>query len=256
MPPEREPTRLDPIVTGMADAGVHGYRALESVGEGLREMLRVRAGRGPEVTARAVTRAPGRAPNRAPGRGAGRAPADRPVSGSPDAAKARRPVAAPRRPGRAGSAAGDVLGDLADVLAELLELAGEVAHDVADAISGHDDDGRDREGTHDGPEQVTLHTLAGEVIATEFTVWNTGSIVLRDMEFKSTALVGPRGELPGELVTFEPEAVPFVPPGTSAIVTLHVPIAADVEPGTYRGLVQADPGGAYVVVSITVAAAP
>jgi hypothetical protein len=254
MPADREPTRLDPIVTGMADAGVHGYRALESVGEGLREMLRARAGRGPDATRRAA----GRAPGRAPAAGAGRTPVRPPVDGATGRRPLREPLAATRRPGRGGAAAGEVLGDLADVLAELLELAGEVAHDVADAISsgpdGRDDDG-DGGGAPEGPEQVTLHTVAGEMVVTEFTVWNTGSVVLRDMEFTSTALVGPRAELPGERVSFSPEAVPLVPPGTSATVELRVPIPADAEPGTYRGLVQADPGGAFVVVSITVAAA-
>lgn len=248
MPPEREPTRLDPIVTGMADAGVHGYRALESVGEGLRGMLRVRAGRGAPVASRTPSRAPSGPPTRPPARTPVRPATARAVDPGPTTSSS----SAQRRPGRAGAAAGEVLGDLADILAELLELAGEVAHDVADALSGPDEE-PETPGS-EGPEQVTLHTLAGEVVMTEFTVWNTGSLLLRDMSFTSTALVGPHGELPGESVAFRPDVVPLVPPGDGVTVALTLPIPADAAPGTYRGLVQAEPGGAYVVVSITVAA--
>lgn len=234
-PAPRRPRRgIDPLAEGITD-GVHaGYQAVEYVLEGLRESLGVRA-----VSSR-----------RRLGDGVARAERPAPVEDRRPA----RPARSARAEGRPAPARAivsrDVIDDLAYLLAEVLDRAGEVAQDVAQTITEQGPDERE------GPAGPAVIALEGgpdqERAEATFTFWNTTAGRLTDVRMVAPELTGPEGSIPDEAVTFDPEGADAVPPGASVEFAVRVRLGG-VTPGVYRGLAQSQPGGAYVVLELTVA---
>jgi hypothetical protein len=206
---------IDPLVAGVRDGVTTGYQALEGVLEGLRESLRQRA----EPSGR---------------------------SGS----VARR-TAGRRRSGRRAEPL-DLVDELATTFAELLSRGGELAQEVAESIN---------EQMSTGPRagcvpEISLEGVAGEPEPAkgEFSVWNTGATLLREVNVTATDLIGEGRRGSAEMIGFGPAVIPHIAPGRSATVEIGMRIPADTQPGTYRALVLADPGGTCAVLVVTIAA--
>lgn len=257
---------LEPIALGLSDALHYGYQGLGSVADGLRQSLTRRApgdvvrrapvGRtGPQQTRRPLKQQAPPATTQA--RTAEAAPAADPAAGTTQgqqpAGETGTPTASTTPP---DSRTAGLLGDLAHLVAEAIDIAGEVAYDLAGVVSGrpveHDLDG---DPDDDHPAEIHAAAKPGEKATTQFTLWNTGSLALRDLTFTATTLRAAGGEIDDAAVTFDPTAVKHVAPGSPVVVTITVDVPAGQPDGLYRGIVQGEPGGAYTILELQVGAA-
>lgn len=275
--PDREdppPRPADYVAQPMSDVLHHGYQGLAAVAEALRgsAMLSRRVmTRGPAARdARRET--PARPPQRhmRPGLAGQPGPArpmrdpQRPPEDEAKAAAATQQSAttqarttgstggeAPPEPTRAAG----LIGEVAHLMADAIDLAGEVAYEVAGAVTGlPSPQGRSDDGEQHEPAEIAFAGAPGDTVTTEFTIWNTGSAILKDVTFTATSLRGPDGEIDDEQVRFEPAVVAAIPSGRPQTVQVHVAIPERQPAGRYRGIAQAEPGGAYTVLELTVAA--
>ena len=144
----------------------------------------------------------------------------------------------------------DLVDELATTFAELLSRGGELAQEVAESIN---------EQASTGPRagcvpEISLKGVAGEPAKVEFSVWNTGATLLREVNVTATDLIGEGRRGSAEMIGFGPSVIPHIAPGRSATVEIGMRIPADTQPGTYRALVLADPGGTCAVLVVTIAA--
>jgi hypothetical protein len=144
----------------------------------------------------------------------------------------------------------DLVDELATTFAELLSRGGELAQEVAESIT---------EQASTAPRagcvpEISLKGVAGEPAKVEFSVWNTGATLLRGVNVTATDLIGEGRRGSAEMIGFRPPVIPHVAPGRSATVEVGVRFPADTQPGTYRALILADPGGTCAVLVVSVAA--
>ncbi len=231
---------MDPLV-GVANDGVRlGYQAVELVVEGLRESLRLQSGRtggqagapaasGPTVPLRSAAQPPSGSggPSQAGGSG-----------GSSQAG---------------GSTSTGLVGDVAAIVAELLTRAGSVANQVAQTLS---EQGSKAAGGAAAVPELQIPGVAGETTMLEFSIWNTGATALRNITLSATDLVGSGARTPQDAISFKPAVIAQVGPGKAATAEVAIAIPAELPAGTYRGLIQADPGDTCAVIELTVSAPP
>jgi hypothetical protein len=142
----------------------------------------------------------------------------------------------------------DIVDDLATIFAEFLARAGEVAQATAKAIGE-----RTWTPTHPGRSDVLdLDGAAGARAVVEFTVWNNGAKALKEVAFASTDLISVNGRIDADAVSFDPSYIERIAIGAKATVNIIVAVPDDADPGTYRGLVVAEPGGAWAVLELNV----
>lgn len=147
---------------------------------------------------------------------------------------------------------GALLGEFAAVAAELLSRASAAASEVANSVS-------ERVGDPGGAPSIpelTVDVIAGKNATHGFAVWNTGSTALRKVTLQATELLGAEHHSLKEAITFRPPIVPQVGPGKSVEVAVDVAVPKSTQPGTYRGLIQAEPGDTCAVLMVSVKAAP
>ena len=261
-PDPRRP--FDPVIAGLTDGATSGYRAVDRVVQSLRDgMSRQGAAGWP-----------------APGRGG---PTARAPRGAQRSARQARPAAG--FPGgsadgfRIGSATGYYggpprgssppgrtrpsqwyRGPYQEVLSELVDLlddAVSAATNVVDEISGLAEPLLERKHHHErdderDPAEIRLTARCGHAAHHPFFIWNTGSKRLSDVRFHATELTGAHGSIPPEHITFSPEKIPALPPGSSDRVELTITIAHHLRPGRYRGIVQASVVGTWAVIELDV----
>jgi hypothetical protein len=206
----------DPLVAGISEGVAAGYEALEYVVEGLRESL-------PRT---ASTHA---------GAGHGGAGGRRTRSGHGSA-------------GRGIGVPYDLVDDVAIILADILEGAGEVAREVAESI-------RERRGapSRPGVPELELKAAPGERAVVDFRISNTSSKSLKGVKLIAAPLIGSGRPIPADDVTFEPREIDRIGPNRAATVKVIVAVPRDASPGgRYRGLIQAEPGGAHAVLELRV----
>jgi hypothetical protein len=80
--------------------------------------------------------------------------------------------------------------------------------------------------------------------------------VLQNVNFVATKLVGGEGRIEARYVIFEPQSIPSVRPGGSITTTVTVDVPSETAPDTYRGLIHAEPGGAWAVLELKVLPKP
>lgn len=207
-----------PMVGVATDAARLGYQAVELVFVGMRESVRLRSAGA-----------------------SGQAPA--PATGAPTV-----PVRDQSQP-----APTNLVGDVASIIAELLGRAGSVAGEVAQTLS--DQTGQARGGPASVPE-LEVNGVAGKTTTLEFAVWNTGVSVLRQIRMNATDLVGAGERTPVNAITFKPAMIAQLGPSKSEAVEVSIKVPAKLPPGTYRGLIQAEPGDTCAVIALTVAEPP
>ena len=142
----------------------------------------------------------------------------------------------------------DVVDDAAIILADLLEGAGEVAREVAETI-------RERRGgpPRPGVPELELKAAPGERAVVDFRISNTSSKSMKGVKLIAAPLVGGTSMIPAEAVTFEPREIDRIGPNRSTTVKVSVAVPHNVAPGSrYRGLIQAEPGGAHAVLELRV----
>lgn len=155
-----------------------------------------------------------------------------------------------RRPSPAGTTPpGAVAEDLLRLFAELLGKAGEVAQDVAQAIGGQPGEEPDDEQRRT-VELVELDAPAGEAATGEFTIWNTGQVVLRNVQFSTTGLTGRAGAINTEELTFRPAVIGSIVPGAGQTVTVSVSPSIERAQGVYHGVVTGEPGAGVVLLAV------
>lgn len=220
----------EPFIVGITDGVDAGYQALEYVLAGLRESLRVRR--------------PGWTGWMQQGVGARRTGA-RGVTAS----------GAVKQSSAQGSRGEGPLLEfdyLVRVAADLLGSASAVAHEFARYVG----DRTDQRTEPETPTLIPVEGVVGKTATAELRVHNTELTALQDVEFIPTKLIGETGRIPADHVDFEPRKIERVRPGgwITTLVTVEVPQGAD--PGTYRGLIQAEPGSAWAVLELSVAEPP
>jgi hypothetical protein len=202
----------DPLVAGIRDGVAAGYDALEYVLEGLSASLDRRSRTGAH-RAHGVRHGEGGYGGRRGGRGA--------------------PL--------------DVVDDVASIAAEIIGLLGEVAQETAESIT-------ERARPARRGECVPLELMAepGYEAAVDFHVWNTSSTVLHGIDLVASELVDHDNRIGADAVRFVPARLDRILPGRSATVQVVVTVPRGTTPGTYRGVVQAEPGGAWAVLELEV----
>ncbi len=147
----------------------------------------------------------------------------------------------------------NLVGDVAAIVAELLNRAGSMAGEVAQTLS--DQSGQARGGGPAVPE-LEITGVAGKTTKLEFAVWNTGVTVLRQIRMNATDLVGAGDRTPVDAITFKPAMISQLGPSKSEAVEVSIKIPAKLPPGTYRGLIQAEPGDTCAVIALAVTEPP
>jgi uncharacterized repeat protein (TIGR01451 family) len=208
---------IDPLVGVVKDSVALGYEAVELVVEGLRESMRLQT----DAVRGSV-------------RDAARPAAER--RGQP-----ARPAVPPA-----------LVGDVAALAAELFRRAGAVADQVAKSSATHAAPGSDPDGIPELPAQV----VAGESVTLEFSIWNTGPTALRNVTPNATDLLGAGTTCPRDGIVFAPPIVAHIGPGKAATVQITASVPAKTPAGTYRALIQSEPGDKCAVLELTVTAAP
>jgi hypothetical protein len=224
---------IDPFFVGVSDGVAAGYQALERVVEGLQESLRLRA----ETSGRPVSVTP---------RGDRRRGARSAVGGARSAGARSERAGSGRRPEPL-----DLVDQLASMFAELLSRGGELAQDVAESIA---------EQASAGPSagcvpELLLEAVPDQEKTVEFSVWNTGATLLREVTLSATELIGEGLRAPPDVISFAPPLIDHLSPGKSATVEVGVKVPADAPEGTYRALIHANPGNTCAVLVVTVTAA-
>ena len=206
----------EPFVAGISDGVTTGYQALEYVLVGLRESIRLRRRTGT-----------GRVPGSGGAKGTG-------GGGS-------------TRSGHSGAPLD--LDDLLGFFAGLLENAGEIVEEVAYYIRDHTGD---QTKPHAHGQLDRLQANAGETATVKFHVHNTGSSLLREVDFVATELIGDAGRIVHEAVTFDPPEIESIPIGGRVEASVVVAVPSETPEGTYHGVVGAEPGGAWAVLELNV----
>jgi hypothetical protein len=149
----------------------------------------------------------------------------------------------PRRPS-------DAIDSMVDLVSGLVHELGRVAQSTLDLGFGGPEPGWQRAGP---PEELVFPDVRpGERSRVTMDVHNTGRTPIEEVTFSMTTLRS-GGSEPHELhVGFEAHPVGRIRPGGQSTTTLQVDVPASAIPGTYRGLVQADPTDAWVVVTVKV----
>lgn len=216
----------EPLVSGVRDGVEHGYRALETVLDGMRGSL-------DRVSSRSGRSSEPDAPR----------PRRRPVTGSHEQTQSgpggERTATGARRP----------LGELLGVMTELLSYAGEVAVDLADEVTG----GLGGHGTPDGA--LVLRgpaAIAGGETRVQFHLHNRQPRATEPIDFVATDLVGSHGTIDASAVRFDPESIDRIAPQGHAEVDVVVSVPDKTDEGRYRGLVHASLGDAWAVVEVEV----
>ena len=243
---------LDPMVAGLADGASAGYRALDSVVSGLQDSLLRQA------TRPAYAPGPAGARTRASRARRARAAAGPPAGAAPGQSTMLDLSAASHRAGHHGHHHGHQGGYVHDVLGVLVDVLGEVAHvaaEVADELADMFDDPPEHDHHHPHqPHLIQLMAPPGLQTQTNFVIWNTGQSLLSNVVLSTSTFTGPGKHQHDPIsVSFQPDAVPPIPPGGSVtmLVTLHV--APKARLGVYRGLIHAHAGDAWAVIELTVA---
>lgn len=217
----------EPLVSGVRDGVEHGYRALETVLDGMRGSL-------DRVSSRSAR------------------------SSGPDAPRSRRrPATGSHEQPQSGSGSGDErtasgarrpLGELLHVMTDLLSYAGEVAVDVADEFTG----GRGH-GTSGGA--LVLRgpaTVAGGESRVQFHLHNSQARATEPIDFVATDLIGTSGSIEASAVRFDPGSIDRIPPQGHAEVDIVISVPEKADAGRYRGVVHATLGEAWAVVEVEV----
>jgi hypothetical protein len=102
------------------------------------------------------------------------------------------------------------------------------------------------------PPPLRLEGRAGERVQDKFSLWNTSAGALRPVRLHATDLSGGGGAIPSKAIKFDPELVEHIRPGDGATVTVTVTIPKRTAEGTYRGLVQSEPGDACLILELNV----
>lgn len=216
----------EPLVSGVRDGVEHGYRALETVLDGMRGSL-------DRVSSRS---------GRSSGPDAPR-PRHRPATGSHEQAQSgpsgERATTGARRP----------LGELLHVMTDLLSYAGEVAVDLADEVTG----GLGGHGASGGA--LVLRgpaTVAGGESRVQFHLHNSQPRATEPIDFVATDLIGTSGSIEASWVRFDPGSIDRIPPQGHAEVDIVISVPEKAEAGRYRGVVHATLGEAWAVVEVEV----
>jgi hypothetical protein len=231
--PEREPTPIEPLLDAVNESVLEGYKALEHVLEGLAQSLRLTTG-GIRPGGTAVNRPGMRAKTRPP-RLHARHGATRPSA---------RPAPGPGAPGAPVAA----IQELTAIVAQLVDTAGAVAEQVACTIAE-----QLAGGAVDGCLPVLCASVApGGTAPLKFTVWNAGSVAIKEVVVRATDLVAAHASVAAGTVTFKPETIAVIAPGRGETIDIEVAVPKDTAPGLYSGVVIAWPGDACAVLELTV----
>ncbi|MDQ3781362.1 MAG: DUF4232 domain-containing protein [Actinomycetota bacterium] len=144
--------------------------------------------------------------------------------------------------GRSGRLASDVL--------DAMTATMRVLQDVADIAGNLVTDGAGP----DGRERLTVKVAAaGGSGAADLWLHNTSSTAVSAITFTAVDLVGSGGRVPAAALSFEPDTIDELPPGSSRRVTVAVTVPAAAEPGMYHGLVVASaPPGVTMPIRVDV----
>ena len=158
-------------------------------------------------------------------------------------------------PGSAGSGAS--FDRLLDAVSGVVREAGDAARDAAH--SGADRMSAAGSGSTSADGLSTSGTQGGEATV-ELVVHNTGNVPLKDVVFIATDLIAPVGTwfagISGRAVTFEPPHITRIGPRGRGTTKVTVQLDPDQDEGCYRGLLFAHPGGACIVIDVTVRPVP
>lgn len=230
-----EPRPHEPLVSGVRDGVEHGYRALETVLEGMRgSMERVAA-----PTARPRRTNPTR-------RGGGR-----PITGSHDDARRAHTDQSESSDRRFGGRR--PLSELFDVMTDLVSYAGDVAVGVAGELT-HVAGADPR--VEPGGGALVLRPLPvppGGTARVTFHLHNRTPRATDCVTFTRTDLVGSTDVIPDDAVRFDPGRIEGIGPHGHAEVDVVIEVPMKTPAGMYRGIVHATLGDAWVVVELEVA---
>jgi hypothetical protein len=137
-----------------------------------------------------------------------------------------------------------VVGMVGDLLGSASDLAQEVARTVGERTS--------RAGEHEPHhDRLTIKVPQGAKRSTEFCVHNTSTKILKDVKLSATSLVAD-GETLADVVDFVPSSIEKIAPGRWVMPEVRVAVPARAKPGTYRALLQGEPGGAWAMLEVVV----
>jgi hypothetical protein len=169
-----------------------------------------------------------------------------------------------RRTGRAGMLPGNArqqragggrpldLDQVVGMVGDLLGSASDVAQEFARTVGERTVKAGEHEPHHD---RLTIEVPQGGKGATDFCVHNTSTTVLTNVKLTATTLVA-KGEPLADVVAFDPPMIDKIAPGRWEMPQVKVDIPARAEPGTYRALLQGEPGGAWSMLEVVVTAKP
>jgi hypothetical protein len=151
---------------------------------------------------------------------------------------------------RGGSGRPLDLDQVVGMVGDLLGSASDVAQEVARTVGERTTKAGQHEPHHD---RLTIEVSQGEKGETEFCVHNTSTSILRNVTLTATSLVAD-GESMADVVDFEPRRIDKIAPGRWAMPKVTVDVPGRAEPGTYRALLQGEPGGAWSMLEVVVTA--
>ncbi len=233
---EPRPRPHEPLVSGVRDGVEHGYRALETVLEGMRGSLE-------RVSPRTARRTFGGDVDRPANRDGGR-----PVTGSHD--HRRHGESSASSSSRTGGRR--PLGELVGVMTDLLSFAGEVAVDLAGELTSVAGSGRSDEAPVGALVLKAPAVAPGGRTRVQFHLHNRLPHATGTVDFTTTGLAGATEVIRGRSIRFEPKSLDRIGPHQHAEVDIVVHVPEQTPPGTYRGTVHATVGDAWAVVEIEV----
>jgi hypothetical protein len=133
---------------------------------------------------------------------------------------------------------GDLLGSASDVAQEVARTVGERSAKAVQPESHHHD-------------RLSIEVPQAGEGSTEFHVHNTTQSVLKEVKLFATDMVGDAGQI-ASVVDFEPRLIARISPGGWAPIKVTVKIPERASPGTYRALLQGEPGGAVSTLEVLV----
>jgi hypothetical protein len=140
------------------------------------------------------------------------------------------------------------LDQVVGMVGDLLGSASDVAQEVARTVGERTAKGGHHEPHHD---RLTIEVPQGGKSSTDFCVHNTSMTVLTNVKLTATSLVAD-GESFADVVDFEPRTIAKIAPGRWEMPKVTVDVPARAEPGTYRALLQGEPGGAWSMLEVVV----
>jgi hypothetical protein len=142
----------------------------------------------------------------------------------------------------------DVVDDLTGIAAEIIGLVGEVAQETAESITER----ARKPARRGGYAPLELAAEPGKEANVEFHVWNTTSTVLSRVDLVASDLVDHEERIDADAVTFDPPRIDRILPGRPTEVEVTVDVPRRAVPGTYRGVIQAQPGDAWAVLELKI----